>query len=70
MRGCDRLRSRIGNGLTGPLARILPAPLFVHPRRAAAPIDLAGGQDIGPVPQHTTDEGRGIAGRRWRRCFA
>ena len=44
------------------LVRILPVPLFVHLRRDAAPIDLAGGQDIGPIPQHTSDEGRGPEG--------
>ena len=50
-----------------PLIRARTGPLSGHLRRdaaggQAAPIDLAGGQDVGPIHRQTTDLGRGIEG--------
>ena len=71
--GCEAVRSTPEPNrqrIDGPLIRIRPGPLAGHLRRdaargghrQAAPIDLLGGQDGGPVPQHTADEGGGIEG--------
>ena len=68
-RRCGLLRSRIGNGSTGLSSGSGPdrwpdASVETPPEAtpAGAPIDLLGGQDVGPVPQHTTDDGAALSG--------
>jgi hypothetical protein len=71
--GCEAARSTLEPNrrrMDGPVIRIPPGPLAGHLRRSAArsghrqaaPIDLTGGQDCGPVPRLTADAGREIEG--------